>query len=98
MALVKVGRAAQITLPAEIRKPDDKIDLFIEGLRAESMVVSDLAAIRAVPIDPTDDLIVATAMKAEAEFIVTGDRHLPVLGSHQAIQIVKPRQFLDLLR
>jgi predicted nucleic acid-binding protein len=37
-------------------------------------------------------------MKAEAEFIVTGDRHLPVLGSHQAIQIVKPRQFLDLLR
>jgi putative PIN family toxin of toxin-antitoxin system len=78
--------------------PDDKIDLFIEGLGADSEVVSDLPAIRAVPLDPTDDVIVATAIKAQADFIVTGDRHLLALGAHQGIQIVTPRQFLDLLR
>lgn len=77
---------------------DDKIDLFIEGLSADSEVVSDLPGIRAVPLDPKDDVIVATAVKAKAGFIVTGDRHLLALGSHDGIRIVTPRQFLDLLQ
>jgi predicted nucleic acid-binding protein len=77
---------------------DNQIDLFIEGISGDSKVVSDLPAIRAVPLDPTDHVIVATAVKAEAHFIVTGDRHLLALGVHRGIQIVTPRQFLDLLR
>jgi uncharacterized protein len=50
-----------------------------------------------VPLDPNDDMIVATAVKAKADFIVTGDRHLLALGSHDSIRIVTPREFLDLL-
>jgi uncharacterized protein len=57
----------------------------------------DLPAIRVVPLDPKDDAIVATALKAKADFLVTGDRHLLSHGSHESIQIVAPRQFLDLL-
>jgi predicted nucleic acid-binding protein len=42
-------------------------------------------------------MIVATAMKARADYIVTGDRHLLVLGAYEGIRMVTPRQFLDLL-
>jgi uncharacterized protein len=77
--------------------PDDKVDLFIEGLVADAEMISDLPDVRVVALDPKDDVIVATAVKAEADFLVTGDRHLLSLGSHGGIRIVSPRQFLDLL-
>jgi predicted nucleic acid-binding protein len=60
-------------------------------------LVGDLPDLRAVALDPKDDVIVATAVKAKAGFLVTGDRHLLSLGSHGGIRIVSPRQFLDLL-
>jgi putative PIN family toxin of toxin-antitoxin system len=77
---------------------DDQIDRFAELLHAAAELYGELPAIRAVAPDPTDDVIVATAVKAAADFIVTGDRHLLALGAHRGIQIVTPRQFLDLLR
>jgi putative PIN family toxin of toxin-antitoxin system len=77
--------------------PDEKIDLFIEGLIADAEIMSDLPVIRVVPLDAKDDVIVATAIKAKADFLVTGDRQLLSLGPHEGIQIVAPRQFLDLL-
>jgi uncharacterized protein len=76
---------------------DDKIALFIEGLAAYAELISDLPQMRVVPLDPKDDVIVATALQAKADFLVTGDRHLLSLGSHAGIQIVPPRQFLDFL-
>jgi uncharacterized protein len=60
--------------------------------------VSDLPALQAVPLDPKDDLVVATAVKAAADYLVTGDRrHLLILGEHEGIRIVTPRQFLELI-
>jgi putative PIN family toxin of toxin-antitoxin system len=61
-------------------------------------MVWDLPALQAVPLDPKDDMVVATAVKAQADYLVTGDRrHLIVLGEYEGIRIVTPRQFLDLL-
>jgi uncharacterized protein len=45
--------------------------------------------------DPNDDLIVATAIAAKADHLVTGDNDLLTLGEHQGVRIVTPRQFLD---
>lgn len=48
-----------------------------------------------MPGDPKDDAIVATALAARANYLVTGDRrHLPAIGSHAGIQILAPRQFI----
>ena len=52
----------------------------------------------AVPLDPKDDVILATAVAAKADHLVTGDRkHLLPLGVYQGIGIVEPRAFLDQL-
>jgi putative PIN family toxin of toxin-antitoxin system len=60
--------------------------------------VAALPPLQAVPLDRKDDVIVATAVKAAADYLVTGDRrHLLVLGEHEGIRIVTPRHFLELI-
>jgi predicted nucleic acid-binding protein len=46
---------------------------------------------------PEDDPILATAVSASADYLVTGDRQLQRLGSYRGVSIVSPREFLDLL-
>jgi len=45
--------------------------------------------------DPDDNRVLECAVKGNADYIVTGDRHLLKLGSYEAILIVTVRQFLD---
>jgi putative PIN family toxin of toxin-antitoxin system len=47
---------------------------------------------------PEDDLILATAVSANADYLVTGDSKLQALGSYEGVKIISPRQFLDILR
>ena len=46
---------------------------------------------------PEDDLILASAVSAEVDFLVTGDKLLQALGSYAGVTILSPRSFLDLL-
>jgi uncharacterized protein len=75
--------------------PDERVDQHIAAL---AEFASDLPELHVVPLDPKDDAIVATAVAARADYLVTGDkRHLLPLGEYEGIKIVTPRQFLDLL-
>ena len=69
-----------------------------DGLAALAEMAAELPKLRAVPGDPKDDMVVATAVATTAEYLVTGDRkHLLSLGTYEGIQIVTPRDFLELL-
>lgn len=48
--------------------------------------------------DPEDDLVLATAHLGGASDLVTGDRALLDLGSHERVSIVSPRAFLGVLQ
>jgi uncharacterized protein len=76
-----------------------KVTAFCRQLVALAQPVTGLPELSgAVPLDPKDDVVVATAVRAGADYLVTGDRrHLLVLGEYQGIRIATPRQFLDLL-
>ncbi len=45
--------------------------------------------------DPDDDVVLATALTANAEMILTGDKDLLVLKQFQGIKIISPRQFVE---
>jgi putative PIN family toxin of toxin-antitoxin system len=55
------------------------------------------AILARVATHPEDDLILATAVQGQAQYLVTGDRQLQLLGSHAGVAIVSPRAFLDAL-
>lgn len=46
---------------------------------------------------PQDDLIIATAVSAEAEYLVSGDKELQDLRSYGQVKIVSPATFLAIL-
>lgn len=53
---------------------------------------------RVVANDPDDDHVLACALAAHADLIVSGDRkHLLPLGSYQGIRIVTPAEALQLI-
>ena len=77
---------------------DEDVHEFVRWLLTQAEMVPDLPAPRVVLNDPKDDPIVAAAVAAKAEYLVTGDRaHLLPLGEYQGIRIVSPRSFLDIL-
>jgi len=49
---------------------------FIEGLRVFAHLVTDLSPVTVVIRDPNDDMVVATAQRAQAAYIVTRDKDL----------------------
>jgi len=50
---------------------------------------------RVVVDDPSDDILVATALTGRAWAILTNDRHLLDVGEHQGIRITRPREFTE---
>jgi len=53
----------------------------------------DLKVVR----DPTDDKYMVAAVEGRADYIVSGDKDLLDLSRYEDIEIVSPRQFLQIL-
>ena len=51
--------------------------------------------VRGVCRDPNDDMILECAVAAKADVIVSGDKDLLALATHEGIRILAPRAFLD---
>ena len=68
---------------------------------ADYLVVADLVVPSAVPRvvtpDADDDHVIAACVAAQADLLVSGDRHLLVIGQHQATRIVTPAEALRLI-
>ena len=45
--------------------------------------------------DPDDDVVLAAAVAAHADAIVTGDAGLLVLKKYKRVRLLTPRQFLE---
>ena len=77
---------------------DTDVHDFVRWLLTHAEMINSLPDLHAVPDDPKDDPIIATAVAAKADYLVTGDRaHLLPLGQYEGIRIVSPREFLDIL-
>jgi putative PIN family toxin of toxin-antitoxin system len=63
-------------------------------LRVITRLVQPTESIHVIEADPTDDRILECAVAAKAEVIVSGDTHLPSLGSFRGIQIQRVAKFI----
>jgi putative PIN family toxin of toxin-antitoxin system len=67
-------------------------------LRTAATIVVPAATVSGVGEDLEDDLVIATAVAGNADFLVTGDKHLQGLGHFRGITILAPHQFLEWLQ
>ena len=71
---------------------------LVNGLRREATVLSQLPTVDLSP-DPDDNPVLAMALAAHADILVTGDRRdLLALGTVGATRILSARQFVDELK
>lgn len=77
---------------------DEDVRDYIRWLLTHAEMVPDGPAPRVVPNDPKDDPIIAAAVSAKADYLITGDRaHLLPIGEYRGIRIISPRAFLEIL-
>lgn len=75
-----------------------QIARVVDLLEQQSRIVLPDVTVVGVATHPEDDLILATAVAGECEFLVTGDRPLRNVSKYRDISIVTPSEFLEALR
>jgi putative PIN family toxin of toxin-antitoxin system len=94
--IVEVLESPHITGKYLIR-PED-IEQLVDLLKTDTIVVPGRAVVEgAVPQDPRDEMSLACALDAKADFIVSGDKHLLDLHSYKNIPILTVKQFTERL-
>jgi uncharacterized protein len=91
------GVLARKHLAVRLERQNSSVMEAVALYGALAVSVSPTETLRVVPGDADDDHVVAAAVAAEARLVVSGDRHLLTLGSHQGIRIVVPAEAARLL-
>lgn len=76
---------------------DAEIDDYVQRVRRHFWRTVGRLQIKVVPKDPDDDIIIACALEASADYVVTEDHHLLDLKHYHRIQIVTSKAFLEIL-
>lgn len=86
-----------VTLSTKFVWSQPKIDRATWRLVKWADVVQTKKSISVISACEPDNRILECAVKAKADFIVSGDSHLLDLKEYKGIRILKPAQFLTLL-
>ena len=73
--------------------PEDKVALAKENITDSAFVIKNVPVKKKFSRDKDDDNIIAAAIKAKVDCIITGDKDLLVLKKVNRISIIKPNDF-----
>ncbi|MGB3306662.1 MAG: putative toxin-antitoxin system toxin component, PIN family [Thermomicrobiales bacterium] len=68
----------------------------LDTFREEGIKTTVTVNVEGVASHPEDDLILATALSAHVDYLVTGDKQLLARDGYEGLRIVSPRDFLGL--
>jgi len=80
-----------------IAQSDASIAVLVAQYEALVTLVSPTHTPRVVPNDPDDDHVLAAAVSANAQWIVSGDKHLLDIKSYQNISVVTAAEAVTML-
>jgi len=84
-------------LKRDFEQSEELINRQIKLVESYAEIVEVQRKIDVVREDSDDNLIVECAVSADADFILSGDKHLLNLKEYNNIRIVSAREFLDIL-
>lgn len=79
---------------ARIKYPHDKQQRFFDLIIYLARIVKTTSQLNVIKEDPSDNMLLETAIENDAEFIITGDKHLLKLKAFRGVKIVTPAEFL----
>lgn len=84
---------------------DEDVTDFLDRLRVAAQLITDLPQLitdlpqlTGIVRDPNDDMIIATAERAQAAYLVTRDKDLLSLEMYEDITILTPEAFIAIVR
>lgn len=85
--------------PYWLERLDDAFrESSLEMIESNGVLVEPMPGVSNVATHWQDDIVIATALAADAEYLVTGDKELLRLKSYRTVKIVSPPEFLEILR
>lgn len=82
---------------SRLAKADLTPQAIVADIRRLVNLVDPVNVPSVITADPDDDFVLACAVAARANFIVSGDSHLLDLGSYQGIRIARPAEAASIL-
>jgi putative PIN family toxin of toxin-antitoxin system len=79
------------------RLSTEQVEVAQRLLVRQATLVFPTEPVVGVATHPEDDQVLAAAVSANVDYLVTGDRQLLALGNYRGVHIVSPRRFLTLL-
>ncbi len=77
---------------------DDEAREYLANLRIVARrVLKKLPKIRVIERDPKDDPVLASALKARADYLVSKDDHLGKLQEYRGVKIISSQEFLEII-
>jgi putative PIN family toxin of toxin-antitoxin system len=76
---------------------DTQSSRFLNLLQKRATVSPITVSVHGIATHPEDDVILATAVSAKADYLVTGDSKLQHMGMYKGVAILSLRRFLDAL-
>lgn len=73
----------------------EEIQEWIELIITHSSITAPLEQLNIIEDDPDDNKFLECAIAAEADFIISGDKHLLNLGQYKDIKVLSPAEFLN---
>jgi putative PIN family toxin of toxin-antitoxin system len=79
----------------KLRFESERVDKIIDEILAYSELIILTNIPKIIIEDPDDDIIMAVAITGNANYIVSGDKHLLNIGQYQDISMVTANDFLS---
>lgn len=80
-------------LSRKIKAPQDLVREALEIILEASETIHPTKKIQGICRDQDDDQILACALSAEADYLVSGDKDLLEIGCFERLKIISPREF-----
>ena len=81
-----------------LRRSPEEVAAFIARLRRVAAAVEPQLTLEVIEDDPDDNRVLECAVAGGASYVVSGNDHLIKLKAYKEIVILRPAEFLTLLR